>query len=56
MEGFNGDRPNVILHAQECNILSPSQHGFLANRSTSSQLLECMHDWCTAVQSEKDVS
>ena len=40
------------MYAQECNILSPSQYGILANRSTSSHLLECMYDWCSAVESE----
>ena len=44
-------RHNVVKHAQKCNILSPSQHGFLANRSTSSQLLECLYDWCSADES-----
>ena len=43
---------NVVMYAQECNILNPSQHRFLANTSTSSQLLECMYDWCSAVESE----
>ena len=26
-------RDNVVMHTQECNILSPSQYRFLANRS-----------------------
>ena len=41
-------RDNVMQYAQASNILSPSQHGFLPSRSTSTQLLECMYDWCRA--------
>ena len=40
---------NVIL-LYICNISSPSRHGFLSNRSTSSQLLKYMYDWCSAVE------
>ena len=44
-------RDNVVMNAQECNILNLSQHGFLTNRSTSSQFLEGTYDWCSAVES-----
>ena len=48
MEGIIHE--NVILHVQVCNILNSSQHGFLANRSTSSQSLACIYDWCSAIK------
>ena len=32
------------------NILSTSQHGFLTDRLTCKQLLECNYDWCRALE------
>jgi hypothetical protein len=43
-------RNNMMMHAQSNNIISGSQHGFLPSRSTSTQALESMFDWCSAVE------
>ncbi len=37
------------------NLFSDVQHGFLAGRSTVSQLLECIEDWSAALRDQKFV-
>jgi hypothetical protein len=37
------------------NIISKHQHGFLARHSTSSNLLECLHDWTMSLEFQKMV-
>ena len=46
MESIIKDLILSILNAN--NLLSVNQHGFTPNKSTFTQLVECIHDW-TAV-------
>jgi Reverse transcriptase (RNA-dependent DNA polymerase)/Endonuclease-reverse transcriptase len=41
-------KENILEHVSKHNLLNDSQHGFLPQHSTTSQLLECMHDWSAA--------
>ena len=40
-----GVKDAVLDHLKNCNVISNSQHGFLSERSTTCQLLECSLDW-----------
>jgi hypothetical protein len=40
---------HLVNHLLENDLISRSQHGFMANRSTNSNLLGCLNDWCRAV-------
>ena len=33
------------------NLISPNQHAFLSRHSTTTNLLECIHDWVLSLQS-----
>mgnify|MGYP001548984872 CR=1 FL=1 len=39
----------ITSHVISMSIISDSQHGFLQNRSTQTQLLECLNDWTSAL-------
>jgi hypothetical protein len=39
----------IMDHAIDQNILTKHQHGFLRNRSTQTQLLECLNNWTEQV-------
>jgi len=43
MESIIKDR--LITYLLENKFISKQQHGFLAEHSTCSQLLECVYDW-----------
>ena len=36
---------NLLDFAQSCKILDINQHGFTSDKSTSTQLLECLYEW-----------
>ncbi|MCP4486062.1 MAG: hypothetical protein GY820_01885, partial [Gammaproteobacteria bacterium] len=38
-------RAQLIKHLMQHNLISPQQHGFLARKSTVTQLLSCITDW-----------
>ena len=38
-------RDNIIEHAKYYHLINSNQYGFLSNRSTATQLLECLYDW-----------
>jgi len=46
----------VYNHLYEHNLLCNTQHGFLRNRSTCTNLLEAMNDWTLIVQSKNAVT
>ena len=37
------------------NLISKQQHGFLSRHSTTTQLLECVNDWCIAMDDKSSV-
>lgn len=39
-------KDNILSHMTANNLISPNQFGFLAKRSTTSQLLESVTSWC----------
>ena len=42
-------------HLLKQSAISRHQHGFLAHRSVSTQLLECINDWSSALDAGKSV-
>ena len=40
----------------KCNLISDSQHGFIVNRSTCTNLLESFNDWTLALQDRTGVA
>ena len=53
MDSIIKDHMLTFLNA---NILiSANQHGFTPNKSTLTQLVECVHDWASAVESRSPV-
>ncbi len=45
-----------LLHfASTRGLITNSQHGFLPNRSTCTQLLECHNDWCSSLDNSHPV-
>jgi len=47
-------KTNLLQFFLSRNLISSSQHGFLAKRSTSSNLLEALNDWTSALNSYQD--
>jgi len=43
----------IYAHLQNNNILHRSQHGFCKNRSTATNLLECLNDWTLTILSKE---
>ena len=43
---------NLLDFAQSCKILYTNQHGFTSDKSTSTQLLECLYKWNYAYESK----
>jgi len=48
MERIVSDR--ITNHLLANNILHSAQHGFLKNRSTTTNLIECFNDWTVCAQ------
>ena len=49
MESIIKDHMLTFLNTN--NLISANQHGFTPNKSTFTQLVECVHDWTSAVES-----
>jgi hypothetical protein len=45
----------LLDHLRTNNIITPSQHGFLAKKSTETQLLECVNDWTGSLNRHENV-
>ena len=39
----------LLSHLKQKGLISAAQHGFLSNRSTVTQLLQCINDWSVAL-------
>ena len=50
-----GIKDSLLNHMHSSGLLNASQHGFLKNKSTTTQLLECCSDWNVALKSKKSV-
>jgi hypothetical protein len=46
---------SMISFLRANNLISTEQHGFLSKRSTVTQLLETVFDWCSAINNRKFV-
>ena len=46
---------NLLNHLSESRLLNDAQHGFLPERSCTSQLLEVMEDWSGAIEDGEPV-
>ena len=53
MESIIKDHMLSFLNAY--NLISANQHGFTPNKSTFTLLVECVHDWTSAVESRSPV-
>lgn len=40
----------ILQHLSINNVISDSQHGFLPGRSTETQLLTCVNEWCDSIE------
>lgn len=50
-----GIKDTLMLFMINCGILNASQHGFMMNKSTTTQLLECNFDWNVAIKNKHNV-
>ena len=50
-----GIKDALLFFLREHNIINASQHGFMARKSTTTQLLECNLDWNTAISCKNKV-
>ncbi|XP_053391036.1 uncharacterized protein LOC128553869 [Mercenaria mercenaria] len=48
-------RNAIVQHIENSDKLSNHQHGFRKGRSCTTQLLECIGDWTTAIDEKYDV-
>ena len=44
-------KDHMLTFLNTTNLISANQHGFTPNKSTFTQLVECAHDWTSAVES-----
>lgn len=44
----------LLDHLSKNNIITASQHGFMAKKSTETQLLECINDWTSSLDSQEN--
>jgi ribonucleases P/MRP protein subunit RPP40 len=42
-------RDNLMEYCLLNNVINVNQHGFIRNKSTCSQLLECQYEWCSGL-------
>jgi ribonucleases P/MRP protein subunit RPP40 len=50
-----GIKDALLAFLREHKLISASQHGFMANKSTTTHLLECNLDWNAAIRSKHGV-
>ncbi len=43
-------RDPIVNHLETNHLISPYQHGFRRHRSTTTQLLECVHSWASLIE------
>lgn len=43
-------KKRILGHALACNLISPTQHGFLAKKSTLTNTLTCLNKWFKALE------
>ena len=43
-------KDQLVQYLSYNNLISPNQHSFLANHSTTTNLRECVHDWMLSLQ------
>ena len=48
-------KEHIVAYLYNHKLISKQQHGFLARRSTTTQLLECCTDWSVCMKSNKTV-
>lgn len=48
-------KDQMMTYLLQINVISPNQHGFLRKRSTTTNLLECIHDWVISVSHKSSV-
>ena len=53
MERIIADK--IMWHLQDTGLADTNQHGFTAGRSTSTQLLEVLHDWVSSRNNGKEI-
>jgi hypothetical protein len=46
-------KEQLVSYLSDNSLISPNQHAFLTNHSTSSNLLECVHDWLVSLNSSR---
>ena len=46
---------DMLVYCKKNKLISPEQHGFLSKRSTVTNLLECLNDWCCALANRESV-
>ena len=44
-------KEQLMYHLSSHNLISPHQHAFISKHSTTTNLLECVHDWTLSLQS-----
>jgi len=47
---------DMLCYCKEQGLISKQQHGFLARRSTVTNMLSCMNDWTCAVMNRSSIS
>ena len=45
----------MLAYLHDNNLISKQEHGFLAERSTCTNLLACFHDWVSALRAGSDI-
>ena len=45
----------ISAHLFSNKLISAYQHGFLAGKSTETQILECFNDWIRSLDNDKNV-
>jgi len=53
--GVNIIKDQMLHYLLQNNLISKRQHGFLARRSTCSQLTECVNDWSLVLNKRNSV-
>jgi len=47
---------NTVKFLKEHNIINIEQHGFLAEKSTTTNLLDCLKDWTLSVVNKQSMA
>ena len=45
----------LMVYLKQKDLISPSQHAFLAKKSTGTNLIECLNDWTQLIDAKKPV-